>query len=242
MAIAENDDRILREPSPTHLHAGGAADWDISPEVLAFLQTHVKAGMHTLETGAGRSTIEFARAGAFHIAVTPMRDEAQRIEAACRAERIDTSALRFEIGFSQDVLPQLAIAPLDVALIDGGHGFPVPAVDFQFIAPKLKVGGLLLIDDVDLWTGAMIVDFLKGEKDWRLERILRGRTAIVRLLNAYAPHEWVRQPTVVSKSRWRQRARKAANLCGLLARFDFSAIREKLAKEQVLAEAAKRDY
>jgi Methyltransferase domain len=225
-----------------HLHSEGAADWDIAPAVLAVLENELKAGSVTLETGAGRSTVVFAKLGCRHHCVTPSTDEQARITAACAREGIAMDKVSFHIGFSQDVLPRLETPPLDLALIDGGHGFPIPAVDWQYIAPKLKVGGLMIIDDVDLWTGAMIVDFLRGEAAWKEEAILRGRSAVFRLIAPFTPHEWTKQPTVVAKSRFTQARRKAMNALGMVFSGRIGEIGGKLANERRLAEAAKKDY
>ena len=108
----------------------------------------------TLETGAGYSTIVFAQLGAQHTAITPAADEVQRITAYCTEQGIATERTTFKIGYSQDVLPGLEITDLDLALIDGGDGFPIPAIDFFYLAPRLRVGGYLLIDDVDIWEPA----------------------------------------------------------------------------------------
>lgn len=211
-------------------HAGGTAVWDIAPGVAAFLKAHVKPGMRTIETGAGRSTLMFTEAGAVHTVVTPSTNEQGRILAEAKRLGLDTSALTFAIGYSQQVLPTLD-GPLDMALIDGGHGFPIPAIDWAYIAPRLVVGGLLLIDDVDLWTGSMLVDFLKGEPDWAYETTLHGRTAVFRLLAPCQLREWTDQPYVAARSRWPQRRRKLGNVFRHIARGEFSALAAKFRRD-----------
>jgi predicted O-methyltransferase YrrM len=226
----------------TILHAEGAAAWDIQPGVLALIAAQVRPGMTTLETGAGQSTLAFVRAGARHHAVTPSQDEAARIRAALSSEGLSDAGLTFHHGYSQDVLPRLEAGPLDVALIDGGHGFPIPALDLAYIAPRLKPGGWLMIDDVDLWTGAMLVDFLKAEPAFTLEAIERGRTAMFRCRAPFALREWTNQPAVVAKSRFSQWRRKAANGLALALSGRFGALAGKLAHERDLKAAAKADY
>lgn len=226
----------------TILHADGAAAWDIQPGVLALIETHVRPGHITLETGAGQSTIAFARAGAQHHAVTPSTDESARILAACAAQGVPGERISFHHGYSQDVLPRLEPTPLDFALIDGGHGFPIPAVDFCYIAPRLKPGAMLVIDDVDLWTGAMIVDFLKQEPAFSFVETVRGRTAVFRCESPFQLREWTNQPAVVAKSRISQFRRKAMNAAGLVLSGRVGDIAGKLENERRLAEAAKRDY
>jgi hypothetical protein len=126
----------------TLLHAQGTTDtWESSESLLRFLDDALEAGMRTLETGAGRSTLMFARKGCIHEAVTPASDEIAAIRKEAEALGVDLANVTFRQGFSQDVLPTL-VGPgedLDLVFIDGGHGFPIPAVDFQYLAPRLKV-------------------------------------------------------------------------------------------------------
>lgn len=214
----------------TTFHADGTATWDISPGVAEFLRRQVKPGMRTIETGAGRSTLLFAAAGAHHTVVTPSMDEKVRILAEATRQGIDTSMLSFKMGYSQHVLPQLEGA-LDIALIDGGHGFPIPAIDWAYIAPRLVVGGLLLIDDIDLWTGSMLVNFLKQEPDWGYETTLHGRTAVFRLLQPCQLREWNDQPYVAARSRWPQRLRKAGNVMAHVLRGEFGVLFGKFRRD-----------
>lgn len=233
--------RSPARPARETLHAGGEAAWDISQEVLSLIAREVRPGMATLETGAGQSTLAFLEAGADHHAVTPSASEIAAIASAAAARGLDPDRLSLHEGCSQDILPGLT-GDLDFALIDGGHGFPIPAIDWAYIAPRIKPGGMLVIDDVDLWTGRMILDFMKADPAFRLEGVLRGRTAAFRLKERFVLREWTNQPYVVARSRWPQRMRKARNLMGLLARFDLGAVRAKLANEKRLAAAAKADY
>ncbi len=224
-----------------HLHAAGKAAWDASEAVLSFLEDTLEAGWRTLETGAGRTTLLFARKGCLHHAVTPSSEEIAAITAAAAAQGVDLSRVTFHEGFSQDVLPRLGSDELDLAFIDGGHGFPIPAVDFQYVAPRLKVGGVLLIDDVDLWTGDMIVQVLRRDAGWTFEAKLKGRTAVFLKSRPYVAHEWTKQPYVVRKSFWPQTQRKIRNGLKLLARGELGAAGRKLVHERRLRQAARHD-
>ena len=225
-----------------HLHARGAAAWDASDVVLTYLDSVLTPGMRTLETGAGRSTLRFAAAGCVHDVVTPARSEVFAIQAAAAAQDIDLSRVTFHTGYSQDVLPRLeGHEDLDLVFIDGGHGFPIPAVDFQYLAPRLRVGGWLLIDDVDLWTGDMIVQVLRRDSGWRFRSRLKGRTAVFEKTAPYTSHEWTKQPYVVARSFWPQTKRKLVNGLGLLARGDLGAVAHKFANERRLKQASRFD-
>ena len=225
-----------------NLHAKGSAAWDASDAVLAFLGRELKPGWRTLETGAGRSTLAFAGAGCRHEVVTPAAGEIAAIRADGERQGLPMSAVTFHEGFSQDVLPRLAgVEDLDLVFIDGGHGFPIPAVDFQYLAPRLKVDGLMLIDDVDLWTGDMIVQVLKRDEAWRFQGLLNGRTAVFRKLAPFTPHEWTKQPYVRRMSFWPQTRRKLVNGARLIATGRFAAAAGKLANERRLAAAARDD-
>jgi predicted O-methyltransferase YrrM len=216
------------------LHANGTTDtWEASTALLRFLDDALKPGMRTLETGAGRSTLMFARKGAVHAAVTPAGAEIAAIQAEAERLGVDLSRVTFHNAFSQDVLPSLASGEedLDIVFIDGGHGFPDPAIDFQYLAPRLKVGGLLLIDDVDLWTGDMIVKVLRRERGWAYERKLQGRTAVFQKTAPFCAAEWTEQPYVAASSFWPQTMRKAGNGLALLLRGDFGRAASKFSRE-----------
>jgi len=220
-------------------HAGGGADWSLDEAVIRELDAIIGPDVRSLETGAGRSTIEIVRRGATHTAVTPSASEIQLLRAALAEESIDASRLTFVEGYSQDVLPGLT-GELDFVLIDGGHGFPIPQVDWTYTAPRLRVGGHLMIDDVDLWTGKILVDFLKEDPKWEFVRLIRGRTVLFKLVRAFTFDEWSEQPFVARRSKGGQTRRKLVNALGHLAHGEVDVLLKKFRHDRDLAAARGR--
>jgi hypothetical protein len=176
--------------SPPRLH--GQADFGgLAWEALAYIERVVQPGMATLETGAGASTIVFAACGAEHEAVTPSAEEATRIVTECDRRGISTESLTFRIGSSADVLRDWEPRSLDLVLVDGAHAFPYPVLDWWFLAPHLKIGGLMLLDDAYMPPVAAVVDHLRDSAAWHLQKPASFRTAVARKLAEEIPDgEW----------------------------------------------------
>lgn len=168
------------------LHGDGE-HWGLAWEALAWIERNVEPGMATLETGAGASTIVFAACGAEHEAVTPDSGEETRIREQCDTLGVDHSRVVFRIGPSQDVLPSWPVRKLDLVLVDGAHGFPYPVLDWWFLAPHLKPGGQMLLDDAYLPAVAAIVEYARASDAWRLEDAVSFRTARIRKLRDDVP-------------------------------------------------------
>ena len=176
--------------APPGLH-GQSEFWGLAWEALAFIERTVRPGMASLETGAGASTIVFAAGGTEHEAVTPSQEEADLILAECERRGISTEKLTFRIGSSADVLRDWDPRPLDFVLVDGGHAFPYPTLDWWYLQPHLKIGGLMLLDDAYMPPVSAVVDHLQNSKAWRLETPASFRTAVVRKLADEVPDgEW----------------------------------------------------
>jgi len=143
--------------------------------------------MATLETGAGSSTIVFAAGGADHEAVSPSAAEHEAIRAACSRLGVSSERVRFHVGLSQEVLPAREPRPLDLALVDGAHGFPYPVLDWWYLAPQLKLGGIVLLDDAYMPPVGMLVDFLRRSPAWQVLPAIGYRTVPVRKLADEAP-------------------------------------------------------
>jgi hypothetical protein len=64
----------------------------------------------------------------------------------------------------------------------------------------LKVGGVLVLDDVYLWPVYDLLEFLKEESAWRFDCV-RGKTAfLTKMQSGQEGNEWDRQPYVVRKT------------------------------------------
>lgn len=93
--------------------------YGITPELAHYLLSHIRAGMSTLETGAGTSTLVFAIGGARHVAVTPYADEADAIRAHADDLGIDLSRVAFALEPSDRYLPRATLSALDMVLLRG---------------------------------------------------------------------------------------------------------------------------
>ncbi|HXA41991.1 MAG TPA: class I SAM-dependent methyltransferase [Candidatus Solibacter sp.] len=198
MNVAE----LLRDPPSLHLdETGRATSWRLADDVLDFLDRNVTADSRTLETGEGVSTILFALKGASHVCVSPNEYSVQRIRDFCDAHGISTDRVEFTMTPSDIALPKLKGLELDLVLIDGGHGFPIPFLDWHYTAQLLKVGGYVIVDDTQLWTGHVLKEFLMTEPEWDIQSDLHPRSAIFRKNSDGGPgKEWLGQPYVASRS------------------------------------------
>jgi hypothetical protein len=178
----------LRESVPL-LHANGTAFWGLEWDALRWLEENVRPELATLETGAGASTIVFAGARSAHDAITPSADEVERIRTECRRVGVDPSRVLFHLGESHKILPSLEPRMLDIALIGGADGFPYPILDWWHIAPRLRVGGYLLVDTPYHPAGSALVDHLRTDPAWRIVTALGYRTVLSEKLGDEPPRQ-----------------------------------------------------
>lgn len=185
---------IVDNPAFHDSCAGTSENWSTPPAVLRFLHERIRPGMRTLETGAGQTTVAIALAGARHVCVTPSRREAERIEAYLASVGL-AGAVTFLVGSSDGILPQSGVIPgsLDLVFIDGAHRFPFPILDWHFAEARLRVGGLLGIDDTWIPSVRCLLDFLRGEVDWSVEQELESTVFVQKRREAGRGRDWMDQ-------------------------------------------------
>src|SRR2546429_7170517 len=132
--------------------------------------------MATLETGSGSSTLVFAARGAEHEAITPDAAEEERVRAECERRRISSESVRFLIGPSHEVLARWEPRPLDLVLVDGAHGFPYPVLDWWYVAPHVRVGVVVLLDDAYMPPARGPVAALREQPAWAVAAPIGHRT------------------------------------------------------------------
>jgi hypothetical protein len=127
------------------------------------------------ETGAGNTTILFLLMKPKRVySIAPDLALRDRILAYCEKNQIDAAALHFIAARSEAVLPELVASLradnflLDLALMDGGHGWPTVFVDFCYFNAMLRKGGLLLVDDLQIYSVNEFARWLSMQKEYSL--------------------------------------------------------------------------
>jgi hypothetical protein len=123
-----------------------------------------------------------------------MADEHELIRDWSAAHNVDLSDVTFLAERSELILPMFNGGKLDLVLIDGWHGFPVPIVDWLYTARWLTTGGRVVIDDTKIRSCRILCDFLRAEEGrWRLERAFRHTDVFQRLDAPIFEEDWKSQ-------------------------------------------------
>lgn len=172
----------------------------ISPDVAQFIYDSVSEESLTLETGSGLSTLVFALGGGAHTVVTPNEAEFAKIREYARENQIALEQVEFVAQASDQYLPQCTLRELDFVFIDGKHAFPWPMIDWFYTAEKLKVGGICLLDDLELASVAILRDFLSEDPRWKSCQSFGKRTIAFRKVSAPI-HDvaWHMQPYLTAR-------------------------------------------
>ena len=165
---------------PESWHGAGT----VQPQVLSTLVRLARAAeiRRSVETGAGRTTVLLSRLSPDHTVFAV--DAGGSISAARSHPRFRAETVRFVEGVTQRTLPRHQFeGPLDLALIDGPHGYPFPDLEYFYLYPLLNPGALLVVDDIHIPTVRHMFDFLREDAMYRLEEIA-GETAFFRRTDA----------------------------------------------------------
>lgn len=185
---------VLRDDPQLHWRRDGYVSYRLETKTLQYIDANISSQAKTIETGAGVSTVIFGFSGARHTCIVPSEKEISRIKYFCRQQKISLRKVKFIQGKSETVLPGLQMKQLDFALIDGDHKFPVPFLDWYYLAPMLKIGARLVIDDLQLWTGDVLARFLMREPGWKFDCYLGRAASFIKLAEGSTSKWWRQQP------------------------------------------------
>jgi predicted O-methyltransferase YrrM len=159
---------VVADPPRVHEHAGARDGvYGTALDCYEFLAHHAAPGARTLETGLGISTALFAMWGTEHTCVVYDQREVDVLRAWAHERDIDLSRMTFAVGMTDEVLPRLEPTELDLAFIDGGHAFPMAIIDWYYAAGRLRDGGTVVFDDVQLASVRLgLFDFLQADPRW----------------------------------------------------------------------------
>jgi hypothetical protein len=192
---------LLADPPMLHRdQSGEAVSWGLPSDVIRWMWGRIDRGSRTLETGGGLSTVMFALSGAEHTCITPSSHDVAAVRAFCRTHGISDERVTYVVDRSENVLPRAPIGDLNLALIDGRHGFPATFIDWYYTAGPLKRGGALVVDDTQLWPSRVLKEFLMAEPRWRLEREFHRTVTFTKLRDGSESAEWGQQLYTVLQS------------------------------------------
>jgi predicted O-methyltransferase YrrM len=222
-------EELLKDSPRLHRIGSEPVSYRLADRALLFIDQTVNEKSRTLETGAGISTVLFAIKEASHTCIVPDADLVSRIRSYCARMMVSARRIDFHIDKSERALPALPIGQLDLVLIDGGHAFPTPFIDWYYTADKLLVGGILMIDDTQLWTGHALKRFLIQEPEWELVEDISARTAIFVKQKEYNHAKWWgQQAYVVQNSKRLIRVSEVRQALEMLGRGEFGKLIEKV--------------
>jgi predicted O-methyltransferase YrrM len=171
------DENIAQEQSDYKVYRknlkiqAGSVNWSVNPKVISYLQEIVQNNHRTLETGSGHTTVAFATLASHHISINPNKTECGLIQDYMQKLDIPLDRVEFLNESSDTALIKLDPNEcIDVAFIDGCHGFPFPILDWHYIDFHLKEGGILGVDDIDIPAVTVLCDFLRRNETYVLER------------------------------------------------------------------------
>lgn len=139
----------------------------------------------TVETGAGRTTLLLSHLSRRH-ACFAMNSGGGSVDAVRASSLLRPGVVEFIDGPTQTTLPRYAFdAPIDLALLDGPHGFPFTQMEYWCVYPHLREGALLVVDDIHIPSVHMLYAFLRDDRMFRLVDVLE-KTAIFERTDAPA--------------------------------------------------------
>lgn len=159
---------------PRDFHVAGT----VGPQLLRALADMGPLD-RTMETGTGRTTLLLSHLARRHTCFT--MDCGGSLNAVRGSPLLRRDVVEFVEGPTQTTLPRYAFdGPLDLALLDGPHGFPFVQMEYWCVYPHLAKGGLLLVDDIHIPSVRMLFDFLRDEPMFRLRSVVEKTAIFVR--------------------------------------------------------------
>jgi hypothetical protein len=192
-------DQLLAEIEklPHDWHKAGS----VTPEMLRTIVRLVgdRPVYHSMETGSGKTTLLFSHLSRDHkvFAVNFSGGvDTESISLVRASPLFNAATVEYIEGPTQRTLPKYQFEhPLQLALIDGPHGYPFPDMEYYYIYPHMEENGVLIVDDIHIPTIRHLFDFLKEDDMFRLVEVVDKSAFFVRtnapLFDPYQDGWWL---------------------------------------------------
>ena len=135
------------------------------------------------ETGSGVSTLLFSHISRRHT-VFALDDGTDSIRAVQTSPFLRPDVVTFIEGPSQLTLPSHRFEhTLQLALIDGPHGYPFPDLEYYYFYEHLDENALLIVDDIHIRSISNLFEFLRADDMFDLTEVVES-TAFFRRTSA----------------------------------------------------------
>ncbi len=163
---------------PSDWHGSGTMPAD-GIEAMAAVMAAMPPIRLSLETGSGKTTLLFSHFSSCH-KVFSLNSGTGSVDNVIGSPLFDSGAVEYIVGPTQRTLPAYEIpGPVDVALLDGPHGYPFPDLEYYFVYPHIRTGGVLMVDDIHIPTIRRMFEILAADGMWDVEDVV-GNLAILR--------------------------------------------------------------
>jgi len=165
-------------------------------ETIATLLDAMRPINLSVETGSGKTTLLFSHGSTNHKTFA-LDGGNGSISQVKQSNVFNKTTVEFIEGPTQITLPAFHFdRPIDVVLIDGPHGYPFPDLEYYYLYPHIREGGILLLDDTQIPTIGRMLTILKADKMWNLRQVIDNLAIFERTdSEAIHPHEdgWWKQ-------------------------------------------------
>jgi hypothetical protein len=170
-------DRILDQIAalPRDWHGAGT----VSDKMLSALAERCPGAYEfTAETGTGRSTLLFSHLSRDHLVFAQDdRGDGDSLDRVQTSPLLKPGIVTFVVGPTQVTLPRHDLPEhLDVVQLDGPHGFPFPELEYYYFYPRIRTGGTLIVDDIQIPSIRAMFRILRKDRMWQLSGLV-GQTA-----------------------------------------------------------------
>jgi hypothetical protein len=162
------------------------ADWHLAgtmrePVLRAIARHCGKGGIaRSVETGSGKTTLLFSHLSRDHKVFAKEGDN-HSITVVRDSPLLERSTVKFIEGPTQITLPQHKFEQkLQLALLDGPHGYPFPELEYYYLYPHLETNAMLIVDDIHIPTINRLFDFLSEDEMFRLQEVVDTTAFFVR--------------------------------------------------------------